>query len=77
MKVSTNLKAAVYLIEVVYNYRMLDINNLAVDKDYYVRIRFDIYTDQLPLSLKSGSLWDNDRNLQSDWYEWEVKRPES
>lgn len=69
-------KAAVQFIEVVYNYRMLDINNLAADKDYYVRLRFGIYTDELPLSLKSGSLWDNDRNLQSDWYEWEVKRPE-
>ncbi len=72
-----NRKAAVHSIEVVYNYPMLDINNLAADKDYYARIRFGIDTDELPLPLKSSSLWDNDWDLQSDWYEWEVERPES
>ncbi len=72
-----NLKAAVQFLEVVYNYRMLDIYNLAANKDYYVRIRFGIDTDELPLPMKSSSLWDNERNLQNDWYEWEVKRPES
>ncbi len=69
-------KAAVQFIEVVYNYPMLDINNLAADKDYYARVRFGIDTDELPLPLKSSSLWDNDWNLKSDWYEWEVERPE-
>lgn len=68
-------KAAVQSIEVVYNYPMLDINNLAPDKDYYARVRFGIDTDMLPLPLKSSSLWDNDWDLKSDWYEWEVSRP--
>jgi len=72
-----NRKAAVQSIEVVYNYPMLDINNLAPDKEYYARVRFGIDTDELPLPLKSSSLWDNDWNLKSDWYEWEVIRPES
>jgi hypothetical protein len=72
-----NRKAAVHFIEVVYNYPMLDINNLAPDKEYYARVRFGIDTDELPLPLKSSSLWDNDWNLKSDWYEWEVRRPES
>ncbi|MDH3534372.1 MAG: DUF4390 domain-containing protein [Gammaproteobacteria bacterium] len=70
-------KAAVQSIEVVYNYPMLDINNLAPDKDYYARVRFGIDTDELPLPLKSSSLWDNDWDLKSEWYEWEVKGSES
>lgn len=70
-------KAAVQSIEVVYNYPMLDINNLAADKNYYARARFGIDTDELPLPLKSSSLWDNDWDLKSDWYEWEIKRPAS
>jgi len=70
-------KAAVQSIEVVYNYPMLDINNLAADKNYYARARFGIDTDELPLPLKSSSLWDNDWDLKSEWYEWEIKRPAS
>lgn len=69
-------KAAVQSFEVVYNYPMLDINNLAPDKEYYARVRFGIDTDELPLPLKSSSLWDNDWDLKSDWYEWEVRRPQ-
>ena len=72
-----NREAAVKSIEVVYNYPMLDINNLAPDKEYYARMRFGIDTDELPPPLKSSSLWDNDWDLKSDWYEWEVDRPES
>lgn len=72
-----NRKSAVRYLEVVYNYPMLNINNLAADKEYYARVRFGIDTDELPLPLKSSSLWDNDWDLQSEWYEWEVKRPES
>ncbi len=72
-----NRKAAVQSIEVVYNYPMLDIDNLAPDKEYYARVRFGIDSDELPLPLKSSSLWDNDWDLKSDWYEWEVNRPES
>lgn len=72
-----NREAAVRSLEVVYNYPMLKIDNLAADKEYYARVRFGIDTDELPLPLKSSSLWDNDWDLQSEWYEWEVKRPES
>ena len=70
-------KAAVQFVEVVYNYPMLDINNLAACREYYARARFGIDTDELPLPLKSSSLWDNDWDLKSDWYEWEVKYPAS
>jgi hypothetical protein len=70
-------EAAVRYIEVVYNYPMLNINNLAPDRDYYARVRFGIDTDELPLPLKSSSLWDNDWDLKSDWYEWKVQGPGS
>ncbi len=70
-------KAAVHFIEVVYNYPMLDIGNLAADQVYYARARFGIDTDELPLPLKSSSLWDNDWDLQSDWFEWKIDRPTS
>jgi len=70
-----NRKAAVQSIEVVYNYPMLDIDNLAPKRKYYARLRFGIDTDELPLPLKSSSLWDNDWDLKSDWYEREVVRP--
>ena len=70
-------KAAVHFVEVVYNYPMLDIENLAPNQEYYARVRFGVDTDELPQPLKSSSLWDNDWNLQSDWFEWEVIYPES
>ena len=66
---------AVKYIEVVYNYPMLDINNLAPNREYYARVRYGIDADELPLPLKSSSLWDNDWYLTSDWYEWEVEGP--
>jgi hypothetical protein len=68
-------KAAVHFIELVYNYPMLDIDNLAADKNYYARVRFGIDIDELPLPLQSSWFWDSDWDLQSEWYEWEVERP--
>jgi hypothetical protein len=70
-------KAAVQFIELVYNYPMLDINNLAADKKYYARVRFGIDSEELPLPLQSSWFWDSDWDLQSEWYEWEVRRPAS
>ena len=65
---------AVQFVEVVYNYPMLDVNNLMSDREYYARVRFGIDADELPQPLKSSSLWDNNWNLKSDWYEWEVEQ---
>jgi hypothetical protein len=70
-------QAAVRFIEVVYNYPMLNIKNLAPGREYYARVRFGIDSDELPLPLKSSSLWDNDWDLTSDWYEWDVQVPGS
>jgi len=68
---------AVRFIEVVYNYPMLDINNLAPNREYYARVRYGIDSDVLPLPLQSSSPWANDWDLQSDWYEWPVQVPSS
>ena len=68
-------KAAVQFMELVYNYPMLDIDNLAPGKNYYARVRFGIDIDELPLPLQSSWFWDSDWDLQSEWYEWEIDRP--
>ncbi|MDC1286758.1 DUF4390 domain-containing protein [Gammaproteobacteria bacterium] len=72
-----NRQAAVQFIEVVYNYPMLNIKNLKPNRNYYARVRFGIDSDELPLPLKSSSLWDNDWDLTSDWYVWDVQGPGS
>ena len=72
-----NRRSAVRFIEKVYNYPMLNIRNLAPDRKYYARVRFGIDSDELPLPLKSSSLWDNDWDLKSDWYEWDLQSPDS
>ena len=66
-------EAAVRFVEVVYNYPMFNIDNMAPEREYYARVRYGIDTDELPLPLKSSSLWDNNWDLKSDWYEWEVR----
>jgi hypothetical protein len=72
-----NRRSAVRYVEVVYNYPMLNIRNLAPDRKYYARVRFGIDSDELPLPLQSNSLWDSDWDLQSDWYEWDLQSPGS
>jgi len=69
-----HLNQAVQYLQVVYNYPMLDINNISDTRSYYARIRFGIDGDELPLPLKSSSLWDNDWGLRSDWYEWDIEK---
>ena len=68
------LSEAVHYLQVVYNYPMLDINNIRDNQVFYARIRFGIDGDELPLPLKSSSLWDNDWELRSDWYEWDIQK---
>jgi hypothetical protein len=72
-----DLQMAVQFMEVVYNYSMLDIDNLAPDREYYARVRYGIDTEELPLPLQSSWPWDDDWDLESDWYEWQVQNPGS
>ncbi len=59
-------------LKVVYAYPMFDISNINQSGLAYVRIRSGIDVDELPLPLKSSSLWDNDWELESDWFEWDI-----
>lgn len=67
--------AVMYLLA-IYRYPMFDIENFSPDRVFYARLRIGIDTDELPLPLKSSSLWDNDWNLRSDWYEWGISQPQ-
>ncbi len=69
-----SLSEAVHYLQVVYKYPMLDINNISDDRSFYARIRVGIDNDELPIPLKSSSLWDNDWGLRSDWYLWEIEK---
>jgi hypothetical protein len=63
---------AVRYLKMVYAYPMFDISNINQSGLAYVRMRVGIDVDELPLPLKSSSLWDNDWELQSDWFEWDI-----
>lgn len=69
-----SLNEAVEYLREVNNYPMLDVNNFSDERSYYARLRFGIDSDELPLPLKSSSLWDNDWNLKSDWYAWDIEK---
>lgn len=63
---------AVSYLKVVYAYPMFDVDNINQSGLAYVRMRTGIDVDELPLPLKSSSLWDNDWELESDWFEWDI-----
>ena len=69
-----SLNEAVEYLREVNNYPMLDVNNISDERSYYARLRFGIDSDELPLPLKSSSLWDNDWNLKSEWYAWDIEK---
>jgi hypothetical protein len=68
------LSEAVENLQEVNGYPMLDINNISDERNYYARLRFGIDSDELPLPLKSSSLWDNDWDLKSDWFAWDIEK---
>jgi hypothetical protein len=71
-----NYQTAVESLTWVYLYPLLDVDNLSADQSYYARLRYGIDSEILPIPLKSSSLWDNDWELASDWYGWEIIRAE-
>lgn len=68
-------QAAVQYLKVIHAYPMFDINNINRLGRVYMRMRAGIDVDELPLPLKSSSIWDNDWTLQSDWFEWKIDQP--
>ena len=67
-----SLDEAIARLSVLIDYPALDNNSLQHGKSYNARIRFGIDSNELPLPLKSSSLWKNDWDLKSDWVEWEL-----
>ncbi len=68
-----NRDTAMYSVSRVAEYPLFSLDNLQRDADLYARVRFGIDVDELPLPLKSSSLWDNDWNIKSDWFEWSLE----
>lgn len=67
-----SLDEAIERLSVLIDYPALDNNTLQNGKLYHARIRFGIDSNELPLPLKSSSLWKNNWDLKSDWFEWEL-----
>ncbi len=63
---------AVLSMEKIVQYPMLDIGNINAELEVYARMRFGLDIDELPVPLKSSSLWDNDWDLQSEWFSWDI-----
>jgi hypothetical protein len=65
-----NLDEALSSLSVIYNEPLFDPAKLEPGRRYRLRLRFGIDQDELPIPLKSSSLWRNNWTLASDWYEW-------
>lgn len=69
-----SLDDAIDQLSVFMHFPVLDHNSLLEDKKYNARLRFGIDVNELPLPLKSSSLWENNWELTSEWSSWEVKQ---
>ncbi len=67
-----SLGEALEHLSVLINFPLLDNNPLSADKKYKAQLRFGVDSKELPVPLKSSSLWENNWALNSDWYEWVV-----
>ena len=65
---------AVNSLQHISQYPMFDIGNISAGLEVYARMRFGLDSDELPLPLKSSSLWANNWDLQSEWFSWELER---
>lgn len=68
----TSLNKAMEQLSVLMDYPALDKNTLASGKVYSVRLRFGLDDAELPLPLKSSSLWREEWDIKSDWFDWEL-----
>ena len=67
-----SLDKAMEQLSVLMNYPALDKNTLISGKVYDMRLRFGLDDAELPLPLKSSSLWREKWEIKSDWFEWEL-----
>lgn len=65
---------AVNSLQYIVDYPMFDIGNISTELTVYARMRFGVDSDELPLPLKSSSLWANDWDVHSEWFSWEIDR---
>ncbi len=61
-------------LTVLLNYPLLDSNALNQREQYNARLHFGIDNSELPVPLKSSSLWKNDWDLVSEWHEWDITK---
>jgi hypothetical protein len=67
----SSLSEAVQQLSVILDFPVLDENNLSENDSYLARLRMGVDQSELPVPLKSTSLWKNNWDLISEWYEWE------
>lgn len=67
-----SLDEAIAQLSVLIDYPALDNNSLREGEFYRARIRFGIDSSELPLPLKSSSLWKNNWDLKSKWVDWNL-----
>ena len=69
-----DIHAAVNKIRLMKNFPMLDANTVDIEGEYTTRIRLGIDSGELPIPLKSSSLWEKKWALTSDWVELELQK---
>lgn len=70
----SSLSEAVEELTVILDFPVLDENNLSENESYIARLRMGVDQSELPVPLKSTSLWKNNWDLISEWYEWEIAK---
>jgi hypothetical protein len=68
----SSIDEAVEQLSVILDFPVLDKNNLKEQESYVARLRIGVDQSELPVPLKSSSLWKNNWALTSEWYEWEI-----
>lgn len=67
-----DLYSAFYNREHISEIDLLSINELDIDKKYYVRAKAQLVTDELPLPLRVKSYFSKDWRPSSGWSKWPI-----
>jgi hypothetical protein len=70
----SNIQSALNKIRNMNDFPMLDANTVDNSRAYMAKIRLGVDQVELPLPLKSSSLWKKNWALSSDWFELEVEK---
>ena len=68
-----SLDKAMESLTVLMDYPAIDKNTLTSGTRYALRLRFGVDGAELPLPLKSSSLWRKKWNIKSEWFKWELQ----